>query len=103
LRIPRDQLDNKIGRLSREKVNKVAHVVTDAMATAENLEFQQDHNTVRLEVKRLLEELLKAEADLDQKARQKIENQRRTILEGTPEWDILYRKYYSEEVKKLGI
>jgi hypothetical protein len=103
LRIPRDQLDNKIGRLGREKVNKVAHVVTDALASAENLEFQQDHNTVRLEVKRLLEELLKAEADLDQKARQKIENQRRTILEGTPEWDILYRKYYSEEVKKLGI
>ena len=44
-----------------------------------------------------------SKAELDQKARQKIESQRRTILEGTPEWDILYRKYYIEEVKKLGI
>jgi hypothetical protein len=29
--------------------------------------------------------------------------ERRTILEGSQEWDILYRKYYNEEVKKLGI
>jgi hypothetical protein len=36
-------------------------------------------------------------------ARAKIESQRRTIAEGTQEWDILYRKYYNEEVKKLGI
>jgi 3-hydroxyacyl-CoA dehydrogenase len=44
-----------------------------------------------------------AVAGIDTAARQKIENQRRTILEGTQEWDILYRKYYNEEVKKLGI
>jgi hypothetical protein len=36
-------------------------------------------------------------------ARQKIESQRRTILEGSQEWDTLYRKNYNEEVKKLGI
>ena len=43
------------------------------------------------------------EAKIDSAARQKIESQRRTILEGSQEWDILYRKYYNEEVKKLGI
>jgi hypothetical protein len=43
------------------------------------------------------------EARIDGAARQKIESQRRTILEGSQEWDILYRKYYNEEVKKLGI
>ncbi len=103
MRVPRDQLDNKIGRLSREKVNKLAHAVADSLAASEQVEFLEDRNSVRLEVKRLLEELLKAEAELDKAARQKIENQRRTILEGTPEWDILYRKYYQEEVKKLGL
>ena len=103
MRVPRDQLDNKVGRLTRDKVNKLAHGITDAMAALDGVDFLQEHNAVRLEVKRLLEELLKAESELDQRARQKIENQRRTILEGTPEWDILYRKYYAEEVKKLGI
>ena len=43
------------------------------------------------------------EAKIDTAARQKIESQRCTILEGSQEWDILYRKYYNEEVKKLGI
>jgi len=47
--------------------------------------------------------LLNQEAKIDQSARLKIENQKRTILEGSQEWDILYRKYYNEEVKKLGV
>jgi type IV secretory pathway ATPase VirB11/archaellum biosynthesis ATPase len=34
---------------------------------------------------------------------QKIANQRKIILEGSQEWDILYRKYYNDEVRKLGI
>jgi hypothetical protein len=103
VRVPRDQLDNKIGRLSRDKVNKLSHAITDALGALAPVKFLHDHNTVRLEVRRFLEELLKSEAQLDQKAREKIEHQRRTILEGTPEWDILYRKYYADELKKLGL
>ena len=103
MRVPKDQLDNKVGRLSREKVNKLAHAVTDSLAGFDGVEFLQERNNVRLETKRLLEELLNHELRLDQAARLKIENQRRTILEGSPEWDILYRKYYAEEIKKLGL
>ncbi|HEV3317796.1 MAG TPA: DUF507 family protein [Candidatus Angelobacter sp.] len=90
-------------RLSRDKVNKLAHTVADALASIEQVDFIEDRNSIRMEARRLLEELLKAEEKIDAAARQKIENQRRTIVEGTQEWDILYRKYYNEEVKKLGI
>ena len=90
-------------RISRDKVNKVAHVVTDALADLDSVEFVEDRNTLRLEVRKILEELLNHEERIDQSARQKIESQKRTILEGSQEWDILYRKYYSEEVKKLGM
>jgi hypothetical protein len=90
-------------RLSRDKINKVAHVVTDALAETDEVEFLEDRNTIRLEVRKILEDLLNQEERIDQQARQKIENQKRTILEGSQEWDILYRKYYNEEVKKLGI
>ena len=90
-------------RLSRDKVNKLAHSVMDALTALEQVEFIEDPNTIRMEARRILEELLAAEEKLDQAARQKIESQRRTITEGTQEWDILYRKYYNEEVKKLGI
>jgi uncharacterized protein len=90
-------------RLSRDKVNKLAHVITDAVADMEQVDFIEDRNTIRLEVRKILEELLMQEARIDQAARQKIESQKRTILEGSQEWDILYRKYYNEEVKKLGL
>lgn len=90
-------------RLSRDKVNRLAHSVADALATLDDVEFIEDPNSIRMEVRRLLEELLAAEERIDLAAKQKIENQRRTITEGTQEWDILYRKYYNEEVKKLGI
>ena len=90
-------------RVSRDKVNKVAHVVTDALAETDDLDFIEDRNTIRLEVRKVLEDLLNHEEKIDQAARHKIENQKRTILEGSQEWDILYRKYYNEEVKKLGI
>jgi hypothetical protein len=84
-------------------VNKVAHLVTDALAEMDDLDFIEDRNTIRLEVRKILEEVLNQEEKIDQAARHKIENQKRTILEGSQEWDILYRKYYNEEVKKLGM
>jgi hypothetical protein len=90
-------------RLSRDKVNKLAHVVSDALAETPQVDFLEDRNTIRLETRKVLEDLLNQEAKIDQMARQKIESQKRTILEGSQEWDILYRKYYNEEVKKLGI
>ena len=89
-------------RVNRDKANKVAHVVADALAEMNEVEFLEDRNTIRLEIRKVLEELLNQEERIDQAARQKIENQKRTILEGSQEWDILYRKYYNEEVKKLG-
>ena len=90
-------------RVSRDKVNKVAHVVADALAEMNEVDFIEDRNSIRLEIRRLMEETLNQEARIDAAARQKIESQKRTILEGSQEWDILYRKYYNEEVKKLGI
>jgi len=39
-------------RLSRDKVNKLAHVVTDAVADMDEVDFIEDRNTIRLEVAR---------------------------------------------------
>jgi hypothetical protein len=90
-------------RLSRDKVNVLARAVTDALKQVDEVEFIEDPNTIRQETRKILEDLLMSEARIDQSARLKIESQKRTILEGSQEWDILYRKYYNEEVKKLGI
>ena len=90
-------------RISQDKVNKLAHAVTDALVELDAVEFIEDRNTIRQEARKILGDLCAAEARLDQAARMMIENQKKTILEGSQEWDILYRKYYNEQVKKLGI
>jgi hypothetical protein len=90
-------------RLSRDKVNKLAAIVTENLANAKDVEFLEPYDDVRQALRGILEDLLKHEEEIDKAARQKIESQRRIITEGTQEWDILYRKYYNEEVKKLGI
>jgi uncharacterized protein len=90
-------------RLSREKLNKLASATTEMLAGLKNVDFVEGYDDIRQEVRRILEDLLAGEEKLDKAARMKIESQRRIIPEGTPEWNILYHKYYNEEVKKLGI
>ena len=90
-------------RISRDKVNKLAHTVADTLAEIDQVGFLEDRNTIRQEARKALEVLLNEEAKIDSAARLKIANQRKIILEGSQEWDILYRKYYNEEVRKLGI
>jgi len=88
-------------RLSREKINRLGHLVTEDLVANDEIEFIEDRNTIRLEIVKIINEELKREEAIDQEARKKIESQKKTVPEGSLEWDILYRKYYSEELKKL--
>jgi hypothetical protein len=88
-------------RLSREKLNKLASASTEQLASLKNVEFLEGYDDIRQEMRHILEDLLAGEEKLDKAARLKIESQRRIIPEGTPEWNILYHKYYNEEVAKL--
>ena len=90
-------------RISRDKLNKLAHTVADTLAEIDEVEFMEDRNTIRQEARKALEKLLTDETRIDAAARQKILSQRKIIPEGSQEWDILYRKYYNDEVKKLGL
>jgi len=90
-------------RLSRDKVNVLARAVSEVLKQMDEVEFIEDPNTIRQETRKILEELLNQEARIDVAARQKIESQTHHPRRLAQEWDILYRKYYNEEVKKLGM
>jgi hypothetical protein len=90
-------------RISPDKLNKLAHTVADTLAEIDEVGFLEDRNTIRQEARKALTALLGEEARIDTAARLKIANQRKIILEGSQEWEILYRKYYNDEVRKLGI
>jgi uncharacterized protein len=97
----RDTGDNM--KLSRDKVNDISHKLVSAFRKARDLRLKKDPNDVRLEIVRLMTELLAMEEKIDRAARTKIRSQKKEIPEGTEEWDLLHRRYYSEELKKFGI
>ena len=88
-------------RLSREKINLLSHHVAERLAAIDAVEFIEDRNTIRLAVFDILTKWLKKEETIDSAARKKIESQQRKIPEGSAEWEILYRKYYEEELRAL--
>jgi uncharacterized protein len=91
-------------KLSRDKVTDISHKIVEMLRRSRELRLKhKDPNNVRLEIVRAMTELLTAEDKVDRVARQKIRSQKREIAEGTEEWDLLHKRYYSEELKKLGI
>lgn len=91
-------------KLSRDKVTDISHKLVDVLKKSRELRLKnKDTNSVRLEIVRVITDLLLAEDKVDRAARTKIRTQKREIPEGTEEWDLLHKRYYSEELKKLGI
>ena len=90
-------------KLSRDKITDMSHKIVAALRKGRALRVRKDPNEVRLEIVRDMMEVLTAEEKVDRAARLKIRTQKRDIPEGSEEWDLLHRRYYSEELKKLGI
>jgi hypothetical protein len=90
-------------KLSRDKINDISHKIVSALRKSREFRLKRDPNDVRLEMVKTMTELLVTEEKVDRAARTKIRTQKREIPEGTEEWDLLHRRYYSEELKKLGI
>jgi hypothetical protein len=90
-------------KLSRDKITDMSHKIVAALRKSRVLRVKKDPNDVRLEIVRAMTELLTAEEKVDRMARDKIRSQKREIPEGSEEWDLLHRRYYAEELKKLGI
>jgi len=87
-------------RLSNAKVNHLANLIMTYLRGESEIEFFEDESDIRLEIARIIQEELKDDEVIDQAVRYKIESQSRDIPEGSEEWDILYRRYYDEEMGK---
>jgi hypothetical protein len=89
-------------RLSREKINFLSKKILEALSRNDHVEFLDDANEIRLNIVRSIEEEMRLYDLLDKRAVEKIQSQKKSVEEGSREWEILYRKYYNEELSKLG-
>jgi hypothetical protein len=90
-------------KLSRDKVNDLSHKAVSAIRKSRDFRVRKDSNELRLALVREITDLLQLEDRVDKAARQKIKTQKREIAEGGEEYDVLHKRYYAEELKKLGI
>ncbi len=90
-------------KLSRDKVNDLSHKIVETMGRSREFRVRKDRNEVRLAIVREMTNILQMEERVDRAARQKIRTQKRDIAEGGEEYELLRKRYYAEEMKKLGI
>ena len=97
----RDTGDNM--KLSRDKITEISHKVIAELKKSREVRLRKDANEIRLAIVKAISEILLMEDKAERASRDKIRTQKRDIPEGSEEWDLLHRRYYAEELKKLGI
>ena len=91
-------------KLSRDKITDISHKLVSTMKKSRDLRFRKKvDNDVRLDIVKAFTEILQVEERADRASRDKVRTLKRDIPEGSEEWDLLQRRYYSEELKKFGI
>ena len=90
-------------RLTREKIVRISHQLVDLLVQSNEVEFIEDRDTIRQHMVQTMTNVLKEEERVEVEVRRRITSQKKEILEGSEEWDVLFRKYYSEELRRMGI
>lgn len=88
-----------MAHLTDERVSHLAHLIQDCLLE-DGLVICDDEAIVLREIKTALNQYLKVDEEIDSLVRVKISSQRKGIQEASPEWDILYKKYFEEELSK---
>jgi hypothetical protein len=90
-------------KLSRDKITDLSHQIASHLRKQRDARLKKDVNDTRLEIVKAFTEILQVEEKADRDARAKVLSQKKGILEGSEEFEILHKRYYAEELKKLGI
>jgi hypothetical protein len=87
-------------KLSREKILRLSHLIMGYLDHEDAVEYFDEPQQIRQTIVQLITEEMRADEAIDLLVRRKIESQKRGIVEGSAEWDVLYRKYLEEETAR---
>jgi hypothetical protein len=89
-------------RLSDDKISHISHVLLKGLIDKDVIEKKAEDGKIRREIKRVIESELKKGEEIDEAVRRKLQSLSRKLIEGSPEWEVLYQKYYTEEEVRRG-
>ena len=88
--------------LSDDKISHLSHVLLKGLVERKLVQVEEDEGKVRTEIKRAIVSELKVGEVIDAVVRKKLQSFSKKMVEGSPEWEILYKKFYREEEIKKG-
>ena len=89
--------------ISEERQVHFAHILIDGLWGDEFIDFDEDEeDQVVRQAKRLINQWVQEQGDIDETVRQKLSSLKRDLPEGSAEWKVMYNKYYNEEMSRRG-
>ncbi len=87
-------------RLGEDRISHISHLILNMLVQDRHVELLLSEERLLREIKRTITEELKFEDEADDAARRMIQSLSRKVPEGSPEWDVLYRKYRNDEMRR---
>ena len=88
--------------LSDEKITHMSHVLLRELKKQGLIDTLEDEGKIRRQIRRSIVEELKLGEEIDEAVRRKINSMSKKLAEGSPEWEVLYKKFFKEEEKRRG-
>lgn len=88
--------------LSNDKITHGTHVILKGLMDKGLITLKKDGSLLRREIKKTLIDELKIGEGIDMVVRRKLQSFSKKIVEGSPEWEVLYRKFFEEEEIRKG-
>lgn len=88
--------------LSDDKITHTTHMLLKGLMEKGLIILKEDDSLLRREIKRTFINELKAGEEIDVEVRKKLDSYSRKLVEGSPEWEIMYKKIFDEEEVKKG-
>ncbi len=88
--------------LSEDKISHMSHILLKELLGRKSIVALEDEGKIRAEIKRTIVAELRVGEEIDAVVRKKIQSFSKKVVEGSPEWDILYKKYFREEEVRRG-
>lgn len=88
-------------KFSEDRISHLSHLIHDGLYQDMMVDYPDEDKALK-EIKKMLNDYFKIEDEVDDVVRAKITSLKRGVLEGSREWEVLYKKYYEEEMSKRG-
>jgi hypothetical protein len=88
--------------LSDDKISHLSHVLLKGLIEQQLLGPVEDEPAARREIKRIVVAELRVGEEIDETVRKKLQSFSRKVIEGSPEWEVMYKKFFKEEEIKRG-